>query len=63
MKPLVKVALWPEGWIVVDCTHDAAEPTAEFHPTRESAQHEADAINASWAAWNARGLSDAPHLD
>lgn len=62
MKTQWKVDRWSEGYIVVD-KDGYAEPTADFHTTRAAAKAEADTMNASYAAWNARGLADAPHLD
>ncbi len=60
-KPEWRAAHWESGWIVVD-EHDMAEPDAPF-TDEQTARDTAARINASYDAWNRRGLSDAPHLD
>jgi len=50
------------GWIIVDGTK-TSEPDSIIYQNKSDALLNAKLQNAEIAAWNSRGLSDAPHAD
>ena len=51
------------GWEIYDGFAFGPESESTVYATRAECQAACDRANAEIAAWNRRGLADAPHLD